>query len=57
VLCSPTGTGFTAVDNTVATPIAGTFANLPGPLNVYFRQQRLPSQLPGWERLTLTVVP
>jgi hypothetical protein len=45
------GSVFTAINNTSANPIAGTFANLPDGFNLHRRPQQFPSELRGrrWE--------
>jgi autotransporter-associated beta strand protein len=55
----PTGTVFTTVDNTAATPIAGTFANLPDGSTITIGSNTFRANYEGGDGndLTLTVVP
>jgi len=54
----PVGTTFTVIDNTAATPIAGTFANLPDGSILRISGNRLQASYEGGDgnNLTLTVV-
>jgi hypothetical protein len=55
----PTGSVFTAIDNTAATPIAGTFANLADGSTFTIGSNTLQASYEGGDGndLTLTVVP
>jgi hypothetical protein len=55
----PTGTVFAAVDNTAATPIAGTFANLPDDSTFTIGNNTYQADYEGGDGndLTLTIVP
>ncbi len=55
----PTGTVFTVIDNTAATPIAGTFANLPDGSTFTIGPNTFQVSYSGVDgnNLTLTVVP
>ena len=44
------GNVFTVIDNTSATPIAGTFSNLARRLDVHQQRQYLPGELRRWRR-------
>ena len=52
------GTTFTAISNTAATPIAGTFANLPDGSIITTKGNKFPASYEGGDGndLTLTVV-
>ena len=53
------GTTFTVISNTAATPIAGTFANLPDGSMITIKGNNLQASYEGGDGndLTLTVVP
>ena len=55
----PTGTVFAVIDNTAATPISGTFANLPDDSTITIGSNTFQANYEGGDGndLTLTVVP